>query len=201
MIKLMIQKDRNSDNLLPGDEIRVCLSIAKINLSPLTVSRLLRSSQLEDKGHKIEVVASTLQKSVHLPIVVDPDEERSEKWNIVLDLYENLYKDEAPSTPEVAAEARSRLTMAMSGHSRFEAGFLPALDVVQLSLAYCTVLGLSGVDTGHIRQAVNIARSEARNKYFKNILILSTCYVRSNKIHRGMVSTEVFLHHLFSIFK
>lgn len=158
MIKLMIQKDHNSDNFLSGEEVRVCLSIAKIHLSPLTVSRLLRSSQLVDKGHNIEVIASTLQRSVHLPLVVDPEEERSEKWNIVLDLYDNLFEDRSPTSTEEAAEAKSRLTTAMSEHSRFEAGFLPALDVVQLSLAYCTVLGLSGVDTGHIRQAVNIAR-------------------------------------------
>ena len=164
MIKLMIQKDRNSDNCLSGEDVRVCLSIAKINLSPLTVSRLLRSSQLEDKGHSIEVVAATLQRSVHLPIVVDPDEERSEKWNMVLDLYDNLHNDGSPTSPEEAAEAKSRLSHAMAEHSRFEAGFLPALDVVQLSLAYCTVLGLSGLDTGHIRQAVNIARSDTTNK-------------------------------------
>ena len=161
----MIQKDRNSDNCLSGEEVRACLSIAKINLSPLTVSRLLSSSRLEDKGHSIEVVAATLQRSVHLPIMVDPDEERSEKWNIVLDLYVNLHEDGSSTTSEEAAEAKSRLTYAMAEHSRFEAGFLPALDVVQLSLAYCTVLGLSGLDTGHIRQAVNIARSETKNKY------------------------------------
>ena len=196
----MIQKDRNSDNFLTGEEVRVCLSIAKIHLSPLTVSRLLRSSLLEDKGHNIEVIASTLQRSVHLPIVVDPEEERSEKWNIVLDLYDNLFEDRSPTTTEEAVEAKSRLTTAMSEHSRFEAGFLPALDVVQLSLAYCTVLGLSGVDTGHIRQAVNIARWDIETSG-RNINKITYFFnSRSNKIHRGMVSTEVFLHHLFSVF-
>ena len=158
MIQLMIQKDRNSDNFLSGEEVRVCLSIAKISLSPLTVSRLLRSSHVEDKGHNIAVVASTLQRSVHLPIVVDTYEERSEKWNIILDLYENILEDGSPPTSEGALETKSRLTTAMSEHPRFESGFLPALDVVQLSLAYFTVLRFSGVDRGHIRQAVNIAR-------------------------------------------
>ena len=170
MIKLMIQKDRNSDNFLSGEEIRVCLSLAKINLSPLTVSRILRSSQLEDKGHNIEVVASSLQRIINSPVVVDSEEESYEKWNIVLNLYDNLHGDGPPTTSEEAAEAKSRLMTAMAAHSRFEAGFLPALDVVQLSLAYCTVLGISGLDTGHIRQAINIARSNTEkfiNKIFK----------------------------------
>ena len=55
-------------------------------------------------------------------------------------------------------ELLEKLEFVMYDHDHSQAGHLPLTDITQLALAYCTVFSV-GVDTGHIRQAVNIARS------------------------------------------
>ena len=180
LVKLMIQKDRDDDNLLSGDDVRTCLSLSKINLSPSCISKLLRSSLVEDNKYDIEKISSTIHKALNFvhPPSFDTENSTSD-WNQMLSLYSNLPK--LSTDPEDEAfkkhsdEVKEKLRSAMMSHDGCDEGHLTPDDVVQLSLAYCTVHNI-GVDTGHIRQAVNIARSHS--------------------LHRGLVSVDIFIQNL-----
>ena len=88
-IKLLLQKDTDDDNLLSGEDVRTCLSLSSINISPSLVSRLLKSSLAGDKKHSIETIAFCTQKS-HDLISTDTSDRESEAWKYMLDLYRNL---------------------------------------------------------------------------------------------------------------
>ena len=88
LVKLMIQKDRDDDSLLSGDDVRTCLSLSKINLSPSCISKLLRSSLVEDNNYDIEKISSTVQKALNLVYPPSFDTENSTgDWNQILNLY------------------------------------------------------------------------------------------------------------------
>ena len=86
----MLQKDTDDDNLLSGDDVRTCLALANINISPSTMSRLLKTSLVGDKKHSIETIAFSAQKSLDLISTDDVKEKESEAWKYMLDLYQNL---------------------------------------------------------------------------------------------------------------
>ena len=87
----MLQKDTDDDNLLSGEDVRTCLSLANINISPSTVSRLLKTALAGDKKHSIETIAFIAQKSIDL--ISNENNitgKESEAWKYMLDLYRNL---------------------------------------------------------------------------------------------------------------
>ena len=181
LVKLMIQKDWDDDNFLSGDDIRTCLSLSKINLSPSCISKLLKSCFVEDNKYDIEKISSTIHKALYLlsPSVNHDGKNDTHAWSQMLNLYNNLPKLSVDPEDEAfkkhSDETKEKLRSAMLLHEGCDEGHLTPDDVVQLCLAYCTVHNI-GVDTGNIRQAVNIARSHS--------------------LHRGLVSVNIFIQNL-----
>ena len=91
-IKLMLQKDKDDDKILSTEDVRTCLSLSSININSNLLSRLLRSSSAGDKKHYIEVMASSIQRSVDMNTNNEGDmrDKEADTWKFFLDSYKNL---------------------------------------------------------------------------------------------------------------
>ena len=91
-IKLMLQKDKDDDKILSTEDVRTCLSLSSININSNLLSRLLRSSSAGDKKHYIEVMASSIQRSVDMNTNNEGDmrDKEADTWKLFLESYKNL---------------------------------------------------------------------------------------------------------------
>ena len=56
MVKMMIQKDKDDDSILSGEDVRACLSLSGVKIGPVTVSRLLRVAMAGTRRYSIETI-------------------------------------------------------------------------------------------------------------------------------------------------
>ena len=183
MVKMMIQKDKDDDSILSGDEVRTCLSLSGVKISSGNITRLLRVAMKGNRRYSIETIAGVIQRGIYAAQAegdaIGTSDKSDTDWKVLLEMFTNLPKLSESDTEESLAGRREKcltqLRGALTSHQNYRDGFMSASDVVQQTLAHCTVLAV-GLETANLRQAINIARSHS--------------------LHRGLVNVNIFLDNL-----
>ena len=132
MVRMMIQKDRDDDSILSGEEVRTCLSLSGVKMRAVTVSWLLRLAMRGSRRYSIETIAGILQRAVYAAQTDVDTFESSDKsdceWKLLLEMFTNLSVLSENKTEEMIAQSREKclvqLREALVSHPLYRQGNL-----------------------------------------------------------------------------